>query len=96
MKKSKWKYSMIKVSEEYNLETDEKIEDVCELVELYQNNEGKWLSFCRPSLTSPSCLNIATIEVMRDGINTWFWENGKFSWSMEEKFWSWKAYEDCI
>ena len=91
-----WKYAMIKVAEECDLETNEKIEDVCELVEIYQNGLGEWTSFCRPSLTSPSCLNIATIEVMKDGINTWFWENGKFSWSMEEKFWSWKAYEDCI
>ena len=89
-----WKYAMIKVAEECDLETNEKIEDICELVELYQNGLGEWTSFCRPSLTSPSCLNIATVEVMKDGINTWFWENGKFSWSMEEKFWSWKAYSD--
>ena len=90
-----WKYAMIKVAEECDLETNEKIEDICELVELYQNGLGEWTSFCRPSLTSPSCLNIATVEVMKDGINTWFWENGKFSRSMEEKFWSWKAYENC-
>jgi len=91
-----WKYAMIKVAEEFDLETDEKIEDICELVELYQNNTGEWISFCRPSLTSPSCLSVATIEVMKDGINTWFWENGKFSWSMEEKFWRWKAYRDYL
>jgi len=89
-----WKYAMIKVAEEFDLETNEKIEDVCELVELHQDSLGEWIRFYRPTLTSPSCLNIATVEVMKDGVNTWFWENGKFSWSMEEKFWRWNAYED--
>ncbi len=84
-----WKYAMIKVAEEYDLETDEIIEDICELVELYQDSTGNWTSFCRPSLTSVECLNIATVEVMRDGVNTWFWENGRFSWSMQERFWDW-------
>ena len=88
-----WKYSMIKVAEDFNLETNEVTEDICELVELYQDIEGNWTSFCRPSLTSPECLSIAMVEVMKDGINTWFWENGRFSWSMQEKFWDWSPLQ---
>ena len=84
-----WKYGMIKVSEEIDLETNEVIEDVCELVELYQNNEGDWLKFGKPSITSIENLYLAFSDISNDGINTWFWENGRFKWSMEDKFWSW-------
>ena len=71
---------MIKVAEEFDLETNEFLDDICELVELYEDIEGNWSSFCRPSLTSPENLSVAMVEVMKDGINTWFWENGTFRW----------------
>ena len=56
-----WKYAMIKVAEECDLETNEKIEDICELVELYQNGLGEWTSFCRPSSVSYTHLTLPTI-----------------------------------
>ncbi len=84
---STWKYGMIKVAEEHG-------EDVCELVEVYSQSgliSGPYTSFCRPFLTSIKCLQMALKDVERDGINTWFWENGTFSWKQNEYFWDWKS-----
>lgn len=83
---------MIKVAEEHDLATDEKIEDICELVEIYQNPLGDWTYYCRPSITSFEMLKKAVSDITRDGTNTWFWDNGNFVWSMEEKFWDWIPY----
>ncbi len=83
---------MIKVSEEIDLDTNEVIGDVCELVELHCNEEGEYSSFQKPSITSPECLYMLISDFTNDGVNTWFWNNGRFTWSTREKFWSW---EEC-
>lgn len=85
---------MIKVSEEIDLDTDEVISDICELVELHSNKEGAWSCFCKPSITSLECLHIAYVDVVNDGVNTWFWNNGRFTWSIEDKFWSWERSQN--
>jgi hypothetical protein len=90
----KWKYGMIKVAEEINLESNEVVEDICELVEIYQDGLGEWTSFCRPSVTCLETLNRLHKDINKDGVNTWFWENGTFAWSMEEKFWDWNSKEE--
>lgn len=77
---------MIKVSEEIDLVTQEYVADVCELVELWPCG-----FYCRPSITTPETLRVALQDVEKDGVNTWFWENGRFTWSIKEKFWSWEA-----
>ena len=89
-----WKYAMIKVSEEIDLETNEVVSDICELVEIYCNEQGEWSSFCKPSITSPECLYTAFAHISNDGINKWFWNNGRFTWSLKEKFWSWEKNKD--
>ncbi len=81
---------MIKVSEEIDLSTHEVLSDVCELVEIYKDEFGDWKHYCRPSINSPETLYSASLDVMRDGINTWFWDNGRFTWSTEDKFWDWQ------
>jgi len=37
---------------------------------------------------------MALKDVERDGINTWFWENGTFSWNQNEYFWDWKSNKE--
>jgi hypothetical protein len=79
-----WKYAMIKVGEDGE-------EDVCELVEIYPPfAENETPSFARPFLTSLKAIKMALKDVERDGINTWFWKNGTFSWNSKEYFWDWK------
>ena len=84
-----WKYEMIKVGVE-----DE--EDICELVELfYEETEAgiHYQYFGRPYLSSIEDLRNATKDVERDGIITWFWDNGTFSWNLTEYFWDWSRNE---
>ena len=88
-----WKYGMIKVSEEIDLETQQTIDDICELVELYYNDKGEYCKFCKPTIMSVECLYRAFADVANDGVNTWFWENGTFSWSSKEKYWAWERYK---
>jgi hypothetical protein len=85
-----WKYAMIKVSEEIDLETNEVIGDICELVELYSDKTGEWYHFCKPSITSPEYLYMAFSDIANDGVNKWFWNNGRFTWSIKDKFWNWE------
>ena len=70
---------MIKVAEEYDLETEQPIDDICELVEICCNENGECDGFIKPSITSLECLYKAFAEVANEGVNTWFWENGRFS-----------------
>jgi len=89
-----WKYGMIKVGEtiDYNEEGNQLLEKapVCELVELYQDEKDEWTSFTPPIVSNPKALKMALNDVERDGINTWFWDSGTFTWNHEERFWDWK------
>lgn len=68
-----WKYGMIKIFEEDG-------EDIAHLVELYTNDNGEYTSFGEPHIASPEALRMALRDVERDGVNTYFYENGKFHW----------------
>ena len=68
-----WKYGMVLV------EVNEYGEEICELAELYPNKAGEYTSWCKAHITSPVDLERAMKDVERDGINRWFYENGKFS-----------------
>lgn len=87
MKTGNWKYGLIKVAEDHG-------EDICELVEIYPPfADNKFPSFCRPFLGSVECLERAMRDVKRDGLNTWFWENGTFHRN-EVYFWDWKPNKE--
>ena len=80
-----WKYALIKIDHPDLWESEEH----CELVELYKDNTGEYMSFSRPHINTLKELEFAYMDVLTDGINTWFTENGAFDWNTEEKFWDW-------
>ena len=80
-----WKYGLIKIDYPDLWEDDE----YCELVELYKDADGNYTSFSKARIKSFKELSSAYAEVLRDGVNTWFAENGKFDWDSESKFWTW-------
>jgi hypothetical protein len=77
-----YKYAMLLVDREKFSEDD--IEDHHCLVELYQDDDGEWTSFCMATVASPSELEHAYKDVKRDGVNTWFYENGKFTYKVKQ------------
>ena len=95
-----WKYGLIKI-EHPSIEED----NFCELVELYAcDSQDQYISynsgyasetdrvfnaFCRARIHSIEELSDAYNDAMKDGINTWFSENGKFS-RTEDGFWDWE------
>lgn len=56
-------------------------EPICLLVELFQNEDGEYTSFSPANIRTPAELECAHIDVKSDGINTYFFENG--SWTFE-------------
>ena len=86
-----WKYGLIKI--EYPDLWEDK-DGYYELVELYENAEGDYDSFCRARINSLEELENAYNDIKKDGPNIWFTENGVFSWNSEEKFWDWKKIND--
>ena len=82
---------MIKIAEGTHVDIDK---DVCELVELFQNDEGEYTSFSQPFLTHPHDLELALKDVKRDGINYYFYNNGTFAWQKDACFWDWKKHEE--
>ena len=81
-----WKYGMIKVDYPDLWEKEKH----CEIVELYEDNEGKYTSFTKARINSFEELTAAYTDILRDGVNTWFSENGIFTWNSEDKFWDWQ------
>jgi hypothetical protein len=83
---STWKYALIKVDEEDG-------EDICEVVELYLPRPAKSndYAFARAVFNSCASLENALKDIKNDGINTYFWENGKFTYSFEDQFWNWES-----
>lgn len=82
-----WKYALIKVGFDKDFN-----EDVNELVEVHferVNGENHYSSFGRPYLTSLSDIRNALADVEKDGVITWFWDNGVFTWNSQEHFWDW-------
>jgi len=81
-----WKYGLIKIDYPDLWEADG---HYCELVELYADADNNFTSFCKARINSPKELENAYSDIKRDGINTWFSDNGIFSWNREDKFWDW-------
>ncbi len=82
-----WKYALIKVGFD---SIEEK--DIGELVELYYeevDGEVRYSSYGRPYLQSIEEIRRALRDVEKDGLITWFWDNGVFTWNTKEYFWDW-------
>ena len=81
-----WKYGLIKVETEDG-------EDLHQLVELTSLNGEGFTSFCEARINSVIELTRAHDDVQRDGVNTWFFDNGVFSWVMDsltgQYHWDW-------
>jgi len=81
-----WKYGMIKINYPDLWEREQH----CEIVELFQDSDGRYTSFTKARINSFEELENMYEQISRDGINTWFSENGIFSWNSEDKFWDWE------
>jgi hypothetical protein len=75
-----WKYGLIKVSiEDEGTESEEQINH---LVELYPDENGNYTSFCDARPMSVEDLELALKDIKIDGINKYFFDNGKFNWDI--------------
>ena len=79
-----WKYGLILVYRE------EDEEDICHLVELYEDENGEWNSYCNANIQSIKELGDAYADVRRDGVNEWFYENGSFDYDSVASSWDWE------
>jgi hypothetical protein len=89
-----WKYGMIKVAIE-DAGTDYE-EQINLLVELYPLGEsGEYNAFCPAKPRTLEELGMAKRDIERDGINEWFFQNGKFEWQVcggcFDGQWDWTA-----
>ena len=65
------------------------------IVELYPLGEnGEYDAFCRADLRSLQELDMARGDIVRDGINTFFFDNGEFVWDSEARSWDWIPDEE--
>ena len=78
---SGWKYGLIKV-------------DVREEGTEFEEQVNMIDAFCRADLSSLQELDMARGDIVRDGINTFFYDNGEFTWDHEARSWDWIPYED--
>jgi len=85
-----WKYAMI-LCRRGDFEED----PIHLLVELYNLEHGPFFHEAR--LSSPEELEMAYKDVKSDGINYWFYDNGKFKWDQREDTnnftWHWTPNE---
>tara|TARA_R100000808_G_C2115365_1_gene128169 strand:+ start:315 stop:593 length:279 start_codon:yes stop_codon:yes gene_type:complete len=83
-----WKYGMIKVAE-----ATEDMEQINMLVELYDlDRDGLYEAYAPANIINLDDLEFAYRNIHRDGINTWFFRNGKFEWTPEQDkqyVWAW-------
>lgn len=82
-----WKYGLILIKP-----AEAKWEaDYCELVELYPDDNGEYTIYAKPQLCNVESINIAQKDIERDGVNTYFYDNGTFSY--ENGSWVWNKYD---
>jgi len=87
-----WKYGLILVAKAQH----EDEEDCCELVELYSDDNGEFTSYCKPRVCTVDALKLACKDVEKDGINTYFYDNGTFEYNFVEKDWDWFKKGDHV
>ena len=81
--KKGWKYGLIKVDVEY--EGTDLEEQTNHLVELFPDENGNYTSFCDARIMSIEELEFALSDIRSDGINEYFFNNGKFNYEVCEK-----------
>ena len=70
-----WKYAQVKVKDIDD--NDNELTDEYQVFEVYDlDNDGVYEAFSKPSLIDLESLKMAITDIERDGINTWFYENG--------------------
>ena len=79
-----WKYALVLVAESNSKRTGQ-------IYELYPNTKGEWTMLARPTINSVEDIEKLYNDVRRDGVNTWFYKNGSFSYDPEKEKWEWKA-----
>jgi hypothetical protein len=82
LEKIGWRYSLIKVS--IDNEGTEFEEQINRLVELYPDENGNYTAFCDARLMTLEELEFALKDIKEDGINEYFFRNGKFNWDICE------------
>ena len=87
--KSEWKYAQLLV------DYMEDGKEVLLLVELFNDEEGNWTSFCVPHMSNLEQLKMAVKDIERDGTNYDFYNTGVFIWkegspSEWNWFWDWE------
>lgn len=70
-----WKYGLIRVSI-----NDSENDESFRLVELYQDENNNFTSFCNARIESVEELRAALHDVESDKINEYFYNNGTFTW----------------
>lgn len=78
-----YKYGLI------NIKYEGLPEDYCELVELYAVSSGSYNSFSKASISSIEDIESAYKDILNDGVNYWFANNGKF-YKTNDGFWGWE------
>tara|TARA_Y100000310_G_C20180888_1_gene578066 strand:- start:32 stop:295 length:264 start_codon:yes stop_codon:yes gene_type:complete len=79
-----WKYALIRVADDP--ETGESQEMVSEL---YLGKDGENLSYCPARINSMVELETAYKEILEDGLNEWFYNNGDFYYDLVSGYWEW-------
>jgi hypothetical protein len=82
LEKIGWRYGLIKVS--IDDEGTEFEEQINRLVELYPDENGNYTAFCDARLMTLEELGFALEDIKTDGINEYFFNNGKFNWDICE------------
>lgn len=90
-----WKYGLILIYKKGDSINNDPYytfdEDVNEFVELYDvDNNGEYASFCPPKINDFANLELAYKDIKRDGINTWFYDNGQFKYNVKESKYDWE------
>ncbi len=103
----KWKYGLIKIKHHSvrGLRLDavdgfkKNPDDYCEIVALYQDEHGEYNSYEQVKITSYEELVRAYNDIHKDGVNTWFAENGTFNFVFDESgndHWNWTPDDGVI
>ena len=78
-----WKYGLVLVGSRNN-------KQICEIYELYQDENDEWTLFAAALVDSMEEVEKLYNDIKRDGMNTWFYENGKFLYNLEKEKWEWE------
>jgi hypothetical protein len=71
-----WKYALVKINEyKYN---DVEIEETGKIMHIYTDDKGEYTLFCDSQPATLEEVIFAAKDIVKDGLNRWFFDNGKF------------------